>query len=144
MNKIKLLPSNIINEIAAGEVIERPVAVVKELIENSIDAKSTRISVNIVSGGLSKIIVTDNGAGIDKKYIEISIQKHTTSKLKNKEIMVFIVASDNPTILKDTSAQLTVFSLSSFKSVSVVRLVICESKLHIKDSLKKPFSIPKW
>ena len=86
MNKIKLLPSNIINEIAAGEVIERPVAVVKELIENSIDAKSTRISVNIVSGGLSKIIVTDNGAGIDKKYIEISIQKHTTSKLKNKSL----------------------------------------------------------
>ena len=87
MNKIKLLPSNIINEIAAGEVIERPVAVVKELIENSIDAKSTRISINIVSGGVSKIIVSDNGNGIDKKYMEISIEKHTTSKLKGESLI---------------------------------------------------------
>ncbi len=86
MNKIKLLPSNIINEIAAGEVIERPVAVVKELIENSIDAKSTKISVNIASGGVSKIIVSDNGHGIDKKYIEIAIDKHTTSKLKDESL----------------------------------------------------------
>ncbi|MAH88697.1 MAG: hypothetical protein CMJ06_01400 [Pelagibacterales bacterium] len=86
MNKIKLLPLNIINEIAAGEVIERPVAVVKELIENSIDANSTRVSVNIVSGGVSKIIVSDNGNGIDKKYIEISVDKHTTSKLKNESL----------------------------------------------------------
>ena len=87
MNKIKLLPSNIINEIAAGEVIERPVAVVKELIENSIDAKSTRISINIVSGGVSKIIVSDNGNGIDKKYMEISIEKHTTSKLNGESLI---------------------------------------------------------
>ena len=86
MNKIKLLPTNIINEIAAGEVIERPVAVVKELIENSIDAKSTKISINIVSGGVSKIIVSDNGNGIDKKDIEISVEKYTTSKLKGDSL----------------------------------------------------------
>ncbi len=86
MNKIKLLPANIINEIAAGEVIERPVAVVKELIENSIDAKSSKISINIVSGGVSKIIVSDNGNGIDKRDLEISVKKHTTSKLKGKSL----------------------------------------------------------
>ncbi len=86
MNRIKLLPANIINEIAAGEVIERPVAVVKELIENSIDSKASNISINILSGGLSKIIVSDNGNGIDKKYLEISVDKHTTSKLSNESL----------------------------------------------------------
>ena len=81
MDEIKLLPSEIINEIAAGEVIERPVAVVKELIENSIDAKSNKIKISIESGGISKIFISDNGIGIDQKFLETSVGRHTTSKL---------------------------------------------------------------
>ena len=81
MYEINLLPTEIINEIAAGEVIERPVAVVKELIENSIDANANNIKVSIEAGGISKIVVSDNGRGIDKKFIEKSVNRHTTSKL---------------------------------------------------------------
>jgi DNA mismatch repair protein MutL len=86
MYKIKKLPSDIINEIAAGEVIERPIAVVKELVENSIDSYADKISINIISGGLLKISVLDNGHGIDKKYLDISVNKHATSKLNKNTI----------------------------------------------------------
>ena len=86
MQEINLLPPEIINEIAAGEVIERPVAVVKELIENSIDARASKITINIEKGGISKIAVSDNGIGIEQKYIETSVGKHTTSKLNMRSL----------------------------------------------------------
>ncbi len=86
MNEIKLLSSEIINEIAAGEVIERPVSVVKELVENSIDSLATKININIELGNSLKIQVLDNGLGIEKKYIEMAIKKHTTSKLIKKSL----------------------------------------------------------
>ncbi len=86
MEEIKLLSEDIINEIAAGEVIEKPSAVVKELIENSIDAKATNISIHIELGGIKKIIVSDDGIGIDKEYIFKAIQRHATSKMKNKTL----------------------------------------------------------
>ena len=76
MNEIKLLSPNIINEIAAGEVIEKPVAVVKELIKNSIDSGADKITIGIKSGGLSEITVLDNGKGIDRKYLEMSVKAH--------------------------------------------------------------------
>ncbi len=86
MQKINLLPPEIINEIAAGEVIERPVAVVKELIENSIDARASKITISIEEGGISKIVVSDNGIGIEQKYIETAIGRHTTSKLNMRTL----------------------------------------------------------
>ena len=86
MQKINLLPPEIINEIAAGEVIERPVAVVKELIENAIDARASKIKINIEQGGISKIIVSDNGIGIEQKYIETAVGRHTTSKLNMRTL----------------------------------------------------------
>ncbi len=86
MEEIKLLSLEVINEIAAGEVIEKPSAVVKELIENSIDAKSKRIDVNIVSGGIRKILVVDDGIGINDRYIEKSILRHATSKMNNNTL----------------------------------------------------------
>ncbi len=79
--KIQRLSKKIINLIAAGEVIERPAAVVKELIENSIDASSNRIDVSIKDGGKSLIKVTDNGTGIASIQLKISVERHATSKM---------------------------------------------------------------
>jgi len=81
MSKIHLLPPEIIARIAAGEVIERPAYAVKELLENSIDAVSTAITIQIVDAGLTKITVIDNGDGMDKEDLLESFRPHTTSKI---------------------------------------------------------------
>ena len=85
MGKIVLLDDSTINKIAAGEVIERPASVVKEVMENSIDAGATSITVEIRNGGISYIRVTDNGKGIMQDDLEIAFERHATSKLRNAE-----------------------------------------------------------
>ena len=81
MSKINVLSSKIFNRIAAGEVVERPASVVKELVENSIDAKATSITISIENGGLSSITITDNGVGIEKSDLRLAILPHATSKI---------------------------------------------------------------
>lgn len=81
MQHIHMLDSKTIDQIAAGEVVERPLAVVKELVENAIDAKATAITVEISDGGTSLIRVTDNGTGVDKEDIRAAFLRHSTSKL---------------------------------------------------------------
>lgn len=81
MSEIKLLPKNISDKIAAGEVVERPASVVKELVENAIDAKASAISVSISDGGIREISVTDNGEGIAFRDVGLAFEKHATSKL---------------------------------------------------------------
>lgn len=81
MSSINVLSQDVINKIAAGEVVERPASVVKELIENSIDAGATEITLNIENGGLTKIEVVDNGAGMDETDARMALQQHATSKL---------------------------------------------------------------
>jgi DNA mismatch repair protein MutL len=85
MPQIKILPSDLRNKIAAGEVIERPASVVKELIENSIDAGSSDISIDVLYGGKRLIRVSDNGNGMDKEDALLCFQRHATSKLSNEE-----------------------------------------------------------
>ena len=80
---VRILPTHIINKIAAGEVIDRPLSVIKELIENSIDAEATEIKIEITRGGRNSIYVTDNGKGIEKDDIITSLKRHATSKLNN-------------------------------------------------------------
>ncbi|WP_125770457.1 DNA mismatch repair endonuclease MutL [Companilactobacillus furfuricola] len=83
MGKIHELPVELSNQIAAGEVIERPASVIKELVENSIDAHATQILIRVQQSGLKSIEVNDNGDGIDPDEVEIAFQPHSTSKISN-------------------------------------------------------------
>jgi DNA mismatch repair protein MutL len=84
--KIRVLDRGVANKIAAGEVIERPAAVVKELLENSLDAGATVIDIAVSCGGKGLIKVSDNGFGIDKEEIKLSILRHATSKLEKDDL----------------------------------------------------------
>ena len=86
MNKIRLLSDNTINQIAAGEVIDRPSSAVKELIENSLDANSSKINIYVKNGGKKEIIVSDDGDGIQKNDLKLAITRHATSKLDEENI----------------------------------------------------------
>ena len=85
MSKIQILPEILANKIAAGEVVERPASVVKELVENALDAQSTRIVINIEKGGRSLIQVADNGSGMNQDDALLSLERFATSKIHSDE-----------------------------------------------------------
>ena len=85
--KIKILPDQVVNKIAAGEVIERPSSVVKELVENSLDANANKIEIHVRGGGKTEIIVIDDGMGISKDEVFLSVKRHATSKLTNENLV---------------------------------------------------------
>lgn len=90
MSRIALLSQDTIDKIAAGEVIERPASVVKELVENAIDAKATAITVEIKDGGISFIRISDNGCGIEKDDIKMAFLRHSTSKIRQVEDLLCV------------------------------------------------------
>ena len=83
MGKINVLDQATINQIAAGEVVERPSSVIKEVVENAIDAGATKIRIDIENGGISSLMVTDNGCGIEKSELKKALLPHATSKISS-------------------------------------------------------------
>src|SRR5256886_11207591 len=90
MGKIHILPEHVANKIAAGEVVERPASVVKELLENSIDAGSTRIRIQVEAGGKKLIQVTDNGCGMVRDDALLAFERHATSKINNADDLLSV------------------------------------------------------
>ena len=111
MNKIKILPENIVNRIAAGEVIERPASVLKELMENAIDAEGENIIVQVRDGGRGSIMVSDDGTGMSEEDVLLSIEHHATSKINDYKDLDHI-----------TSFGFRGEALSSIASVSLVEI----------------------
>src|SRR3954447_11713448 len=85
MARIQLLSPQVVSQIAAGEVIERPASVLKELLENSVDAGASRIDIDVGQGGLEYLRVVDNGCGIDPEDLPLAFAAHATSKLRRAE-----------------------------------------------------------
>lgn len=112
MPNIQVLDQNTINKIAAGEVIERPASVVKELLENAIDARATAVTIEIKEGGISFIRITDNGCGIAREEIPLAFLRHSTSKIRSVEDLMTV-----------SSLGFRGEALSSIAAVSQVELI---------------------
>lgn len=125
MGKIKIMSENLANKIAAGEVVEKCASVVKELVENSIDAEATEIKIDLQNSGLKEIKITDNGIGMEHEDALLSFQRHATSKLTKEDDLFFI-----------NTLGFRGEALPSIASVSEVDLITCQTKvgthLHIK------------
>ena len=117
MSKIQVMDEVLANKIAAGEVVEKCMNVVKELVENSIDAKSTEISIKLIDSGVKEIEVSDNGVGMDPNDAQMAFQRHATSKLKNLDDLFYI-----------ESLGFRGEALPSIASVSNVRLKTSDGK----------------
>src|SRR5438445_4373484 len=116
MGKIHVLSEAVANKIAAGEVVERPVSVVKELLENALDAEATRIRIQVEAGGKKLIQITDNGCGMVRDDALLAFERHATSKLKNAEDLLSV-----------STLGFRGEALPSIASVSRLRLETCAS-----------------
>jgi DNA mismatch repair protein MutL len=127
MGKIQVLDEHIANQIAAGEVVERPSSVVKELVENAIDAESTRIDVVIEEGGLALIRVTDNGTGMESDDCEIAFFRHATSKIaSSKDLFTIRTLGFRGEALPSISAVAKVTCTTSSQTTGLGKKIVIE------------------
>lgn len=124
--KIRLLPEHVINVIAAGEVIENPASVVKELVENSIDAGATHIEVECLAGGFQKIQIDDNGSGMSPDDALLCLERHATSKLKNASDLLLLTSMGFRGEALASIAAISRMTLSTAREESIGTQVICE------------------
>ena len=117
MGRIHVLSEAVANKIAAGEVVERPASVVKELLENSLDAGATRIKINVEAGGKRLIQVVDNGCGMVRDDAMLAFERHATSKIKDAEDLLSVA-----------TLGFRGEALPSIASVSRLRLETCAAK----------------
>lgn len=119
MGKIAVLDQQTIDKIAAGEVVERPASVVKELVENAIDAGATQITVEIKEGGIGYIRITDNGSGMEKDDIPVAFLRHSTSKIRSADDLLGV-----------SSLGFRGEALSSISAVAMVELLRRQKKMN--------------
>ncbi|MFH0815131.1 MAG: DNA mismatch repair endonuclease MutL [Candidatus Falkowbacteria bacterium] len=133
---IKILPQELINQIAAGEVIERPASVVKELVENSIDAGALKIIVEIVNGGINEIKIIDNGCGMNREDVLLSVEQHATSKLASAEDLFNIKTMGFRGEALASIASVSQFSLLSRQEadVSGTKLIVENGNRRVEDA----------
>ena len=136
MNNIKKLPENLINQIAAGEVIERPSSALKELIENSIDAAATEISIYLSDGGKTLIEVVDNGKGMTLDDLSMCLERHATSKISGGDLMCIDSLGFRGEALPSIGsiANLCIESFDKSKS-EAWKISIINSKKHVEPSI---------
>jgi len=142
MPQIQLLPDCVINQIAAGEVIERPASAVKELVENSLDAGATKIKISVKKGGKDLIQISDNGSGIEPEDIEKSVMRHATSKLRDVDDLLRLCTNGfRGEALSSIASisKLTIESMAKGEGSSGIRAEFEASVLKSKEEAALPF-----